>query len=41
VLFSIRGEVGVLYEVLDDQQNIIGTLSFQDFIDLFESNEHS
>lgn len=35
VLFSIRGEEDVLYELLDDQQNLIGTLSFQDFIDLF------
>ena len=40
VLFSIRGEGGVLYEVLDDQQNLIGTLSFQDFIGLFETNKH-
>jgi hypothetical protein len=39
VLFSIRGSDGVFYEVLDDQQNIIGTLSMQDFIDLFEANK--
>jgi len=40
VLFSIRGEAGVLYEVLDDQQNLIATLTFQDFIDLFKANKH-
>jgi len=40
VLFSIRGEVGVIYEILDDKQNIIATLSFQDFIDLFEANNN-
>lgn len=40
VLFSIRGEEGVLYEVLDDQHNLIATLSFQDFINLFKANKH-
>lgn len=33
ILFSIRGD-GVLYELLDDDQNLVGTLSFQDLIDL-------
>ena len=33
ILFSIRGD-GVLYELLDDEQNQIGTISFQDLIDL-------
>jgi quercetin dioxygenase-like cupin family protein len=37
VLFSLRGN-GILYEVLDDEQNNIGTVSFQDFKDLFEAN---
>ncbi len=37
VLFSIRGEDGVLYEVLDDQHNLMMTLSFQDLVDLFEA----
>jgi quercetin dioxygenase-like cupin family protein len=36
VLFSIRGSDGVLYEVLDDNLNIIATLTFQDFIDLYK-----
>lgn len=38
VLFSLRGN-GILYEVLDDEQNIIDTVSFQDFYDLFEANK--
>jgi quercetin dioxygenase-like cupin family protein len=33
IAFSIRGD-GVLYELLDDDKNIIGTISFQDLIDL-------
>jgi quercetin dioxygenase-like cupin family protein len=36
VLFSIRGSNGVLYEVLDDNLNIIASLTFQDFIDLYK-----
>lgn len=39
VFFSIRGNDGVLYEVLDEKENIAGTLTMQDFIDLFEANE--
>lgn len=39
VLFSIRGSDGVLYEVLDDEQNLIATLSLQDFVDLYEANK--
>ncbi len=38
VLFSLRGN-GILYEVHDDELNIIGTVSFQDFNDLFEANQ--
>ncbi|WP_445369498.1 regulator [Methylomonas sp. BW4-1] len=35
VLFSIRGGDGVLYEILDNTQNVIGELTWQDFIDLY------
>lgn len=42
VLFSIRsnerGEDALLYEILDDEHNVIGTLKFQDLIDLYEQN---
>jgi hypothetical protein len=33
IAFSIRGD-GVLYELLDDDMNQIGTISLQDLIDL-------
>lgn len=39
VFFSIRGSGGVLYEILDDQQNLIGTLSLQDLADLCEDQK--
>ncbi|MGZ8160269.1 MAG: regulator [Methylobacter sp.] len=34
VFFSIRGNDGVLYEILDDDFIVIATLSMQDFINL-------
>ncbi len=36
ILFSIRGE-GALYEILDDNQDIIATLTMQDFVGLFRA----
>ena len=36
VFFSIRGNDGVLYEILDDDLNIIATLGWQDFINLYK-----
>ena len=39
VFFSIRGSAGVLYEVLDNYGNVVGALSMQDFIDLFEVDQ--
>ncbi len=40
VFFSIRGSSNddVLYELLDDQQNLIGTITMQDLIDLHNAN---
>lgn len=39
VFFSIRGSSvdDVLYELLDDQQNLIGTIKMKDLIDLHEA----
>jgi quercetin dioxygenase-like cupin family protein len=37
VFFSIRGNDGVLYEILDDDQNQIGTVSMQDLIALHKA----
>lgn len=34
VLFSIRASDGILYEILDDEANLVGTVSMQDLIDL-------
>jgi hypothetical protein len=37
VFFSIRGCDGVLYEILDDDLNIVATLSMQDFVNLYQN----
>jgi hypothetical protein len=31
ILFSIRGTDGVMYEILDDNHNIVATLGMDDF----------
>ncbi|MCL7422018.1 MAG: regulator [Methylobacter sp.] len=41
VLFSIRGTEGVMYEIFDEEENIIGTLGMQDFVDLYEMNNRT
>lgn len=38
VLFSIRGTEGVMYEILDDQQNVIAALDMDTFEALFAAN---
>ncbi len=35
VLFSIRGSNGVLYEILDDDENLVGTVTMQDLVNLY------
>lgn len=37
VFFSIRGNDGVLYEILDDNQVVIANLTMQDFIALYQA----
>lgn len=39
VFFSIRGSDGVLYEILDDDLNVTGTLGMQDFIGLYKAQK--
>lgn len=39
VMFSIRGGEGVLYELLDNDLNVLGTLTFQGFVELFEAQK--
>jgi hypothetical protein len=37
VFFSIRGSTGVLYEILDDDQQTVASLSMADFISLYQN----
>lgn len=39
VFFSIRGSDGVLYELLDDNHNPIGSISMQDLVALHAANQ--
>lgn len=39
IMFSIRGSDGVLYELLDDDQNVTGTISMQDLVGLFKAGQ--
>lgn len=39
VFYSVRGDGGVHFEVLDDALNVIGTLGMRDFIQLFEAQK--
>lgn len=41
VYFSIRGGDGLLYEILDDDLKIVGTLSMQDFVTLYQTQQHA
>ena len=39
VLYSVRGKDGVLFELLDDNLKVSGTLTMQDFIEAFEAQK--
>lgn len=39
VFYSVRGEDGALFEVLDDDLKVIGTLSLQDFVGALEEQK--
>ena len=39
VHFSIRGTDGLLYELLDDDENVVGTLTFKDVKDLLAAQQ--
>jgi hypothetical protein len=39
ILFSIRGTDGVMYEILDDEHNIVGTLGMDDFEGLYAAQD--
>jgi hypothetical protein len=39
VFYSVRGKDGILFEVLDDGLNVIGTLSMEDFVGAFKEQK--
>ncbi|HEY7985313.1 MAG TPA: hypothetical protein VIE17_00155 [Methylophilaceae bacterium] len=39
IFFSIRGSDGLFYEILDDDLNVIATLTMQDFAGLFKAQQ--
>lgn len=39
VLYSVRGKDGVLFELLDDNLKVIGTLSVEDFVQALEAQK--
>jgi quercetin dioxygenase-like cupin family protein len=41
VFYSIRAEGDALFEVLDDDLNVVGTLVLQDFIDAFKEQKNA
>jgi hypothetical protein len=41
VFYSVRGKESVLFEVLDDALNVVGTLSTQDFLDAFKAQKNA
>ena len=41
VLYSVRGKDGVLFELLSDDLNVVGTLSMEDFAQAFEAQKNA
>jgi hypothetical protein len=41
VFYSVRGKDGILFEVLDDDLNVVGTLSLEDFISAWEEQKNA
>lgn len=41
VFYSVRGKDGVLFEVLDDNLNAIGTLSMEDFVGAYKEQKNA
>jgi hypothetical protein len=39
VFYSVRGKDGALFEVLDDNLNVIGTLGLDDFVGAFDEQK--
>jgi hypothetical protein len=41
VFYSVRGKDGTLFEVLDDDLKVVGTLSMNDFIDALKEQKNA
>jgi hypothetical protein len=41
VFYSVRGKDGVLFEVLDDDLNVVGTLNIEDFIGAWKEQKNA
>src|SRR5262245_33781521 len=41
VFYSVRGKDGTLFEFLDDNLRVVGTLSVQDFINVFKAQQNA
>jgi quercetin dioxygenase-like cupin family protein len=41
VFYSVRGKDGVLFEVLDDDLHVVGTLSMEDFIGAWKEQQNA
>jgi hypothetical protein len=39
VFYSVSGKTDVLFELLDDNRNIVGTLTTRDFIEVLEEQK--
>ena len=40
VFYSVRGKDGILFEILDDDLNVVGTLSMEDFIGAWKGQQN-
>jgi quercetin dioxygenase-like cupin family protein len=41
VFYSVRGEAGTLFEFLDDDLRVVGTLSLQDYVNAFKAQKNA
>jgi hypothetical protein len=41
VFYSVRGKEGTLFEFLDDDLHVVGTLSMQDYINVFKAQKNA
>ena len=41
VFYSVRGKEGTLFEFLDDDLHVVGTLSMQDYINVFKAQKNT